>query len=165
MNPLQTCPNEYVFPDDGIGDLQGIFSQLAGGTLHEELTIAVHRLNSAVERNGIEDSFIDHVIALEAVFGDADTLSSSLTYKVFMRATVFLASNLEERKSIVKTLKEGLKLRGKVMHGAARLTPADTELISKVADLARKAVRSAMLDIYAKGNKISGAYFDDLLLE
>jgi hypothetical protein len=159
---------EYTFTEDKVRDLQCVFKYLANTALPKELGMAVSRLNSANERQSIEDSFIDHIVALEAVYGDSNTndqFPGSLTFKVAMRAAVFLESNLQDRKAIMKALKDALSLRGKVVHGAGRLTTADNELISAIADLARKTVRSAMLDICAKGNRISSAYFDDLLLE
>lgn len=81
-----------------------------------------------------------------------------------MRAAAFLETELDARKAIAKTLKEALTLRGKAVHGAAHLTRDDNQLIERLGDVARKAVRDVIVDHYAKGHKLTGAYFDDLLL-
>lgn len=155
----------YSFEPGNIGDLKTIFHYLTNSTAPTQIRIAVHRLNSAIIRLQVEDSLIDHMVALEAIFGDnSDQLPGTLTYKLAMRAAAFLATDLVGRRAVVKTIREAQSLRSKVVHGAARLTSADNESISRFGDLARKAVRRAIVDHYAKGEKLAAAYFDNLLL-
>jgi hypothetical protein len=111
--------NYRLFPSEQ-ENLKNTFDAL-GSSMAKRVKIAADRIGMSTQRQSDEDEFIDYIVALEAMFGDRDIASGSFTYKVALRATMFMNDKKEMRAKEFKLLKKALNLRGKVVHGAAQL--------------------------------------------
>jgi hypothetical protein len=161
-------PHEYKFPmakNDKVAPLAALAS---GANTPKQFKIALARLDSSAERLRLEDSFIDHVIALEAIFGDdSDGFPGGLTYKLAMRAARYLYDDVPSRMGAVRDMKASLKLRGKVVHGVAdlsKLSQGERENIAKIGDMLRASLEKILIEVVAKSAVWDGTVLDQMLL-
>ncbi len=107
------------------------------------------------------------MVALEALFGDnSDGLPGGLTYKIALRAALFTEREKERRKAVLQGLKNALRLRGALVHGAASMSVADEDqkrTLGFVAATARKALRIILVDLPSPRDFREG-FVDDLIL-
>lgn len=112
------------------------------------LQIAIDRFTSALEEWKQEERIIDFTIALEAMFS---TSSEDLTYKLSIRASVFLANNDEEAKFFFNFIKKAYKVRSKLVHGKVNSISLKAFIISGknfgYADTSRELERIVRLSI------------------
>lgn len=77
--------------------------------------VALERLNLARRRTSPGNIAIEGAICLEALLSGED--SGDLTYKLKLRAALLLATDLEQRRAIQKTVGDFYKLRSRTVHG------------------------------------------------
>lgn len=94
------------------------------------LSVALRRLNLARRRMDSGDSAIDGCIALEAIYGDANS-KSEMTHKVAVRAAKSLENTLEGRKAALKAIKAFYDLRSKTVHGGSSKGPGKDREVSQ----------------------------------
>jgi hypothetical protein len=159
----QIHSTSYVFPRERRNELARLTALLKADNLPKQLRIALGRIDSAVERYRLEDTFIDYIVALEALYGDnSDGFPGGFTYKLAMRAAVFLHDELGNRQDTFDTMKKALRLRGGIVHG--RLSAADYTVIEKVATIARESARKVLIEAVSSDKDFGGPMLDRLLL-
>jgi hypothetical protein len=120
-----------------------------GNPIRKQTMIAIDRIDMSIERRTSEDELIDHIIALEALFGDRDTAAGSFTYKIALRAAMFMNDTTDKRTKEYRLLKKALGLRGKIVHGASKLNGLNTnekEAVDWLAQFARKSISKILVD-------------------
>jgi hypothetical protein len=154
----------YHLPDSAVPTLPHL-TKVLSGELPRKLAIVVSRLDAASERERLEDSFLDHVIVMDALFGDnADRLPGGLTYKLSIRAAGFLGDDLGGRRAVFQTMQNAIGIRSKIVHGGSNLRnlgTADEATIAAVGNLARTTVQKMLLP---RPRTLDGNFFDDILL-
>lgn len=87
------------------------------------------------------DQALDGAIALEAIFGDEQ--GEEISYRIRLRAALFLGADVAERRTIQRTVKDFYAIRSKVAHGRVSSTAAGDkggrETIRDGLDLAQRA--------------------------
>jgi hypothetical protein len=83
--------------------------------LKNRCDIAIDRLSLARRRIHPADQAIDGSICLEALL--VGVKSTEITYKISLRAALLLAANLDDRRKIVKDIKNFYSLRSDIVHG------------------------------------------------
>jgi hypothetical protein len=142
--------------------LEHIVRGLRRRSKDKHFNVAVDRLHFSVSRLRPQDRLIDLIIAMEAIFGDNEGAS---TYKIAMRAAVFLGDNPMHRKSIADTIKRAYQERSALVHGGKNESNAVmAQLTGQVHGLVRDALRQISEQLF-EGKRIpSPIDFDWLLL-
>jgi len=128
--------------------LRDLFVAL-GGQIPKAANIAANRVDLSIERRTREDEFIDHVVALEALFGDPDNTTGAITYKIALRAAMFMHSTAAARTRTFQLIKKALGLRGKVVHGSStlhNLKDTEKEAVEWLSGFIRKAIADILLN-------------------
>ena len=127
------------------------------------LKIAMARLSSSYEKRYPADRLIDLVIALEALFGDGD--SSSTTYKVAMRGACWLYAKESDRHAALRTIKKLYGYRSRIVHGNSALGKDLTgQQVNDLECMVRSGLRK-FLDWQVKnGETPSGTKIDELIM-
>lgn len=119
-----------------------------GNEFPRAVSIAADRIDVSVERRTKEDEFIDHIIALEALFGDTNNATGSISYKIALRASMLMHNDKLSRERTFSKLKRVIGIRGKVVHGATTLSAMrqnEQELALWLGVFARHAVTEILL--------------------
>lgn len=87
-----------------------------GADLKMKLATPLNRLNQAIRRVQSVDSAIELGIALEALFFDAGTKSSELSFKLRLRGAWLLGATPERRKELMSTLDDLYECRSGAIH-------------------------------------------------
>lgn len=134
----------------------------------KQLKLAIDRIISSTQRPSIEDSFIDHIVALEAVFGNnSDRFPGGLGYKLSIRAAKYIFNNVDDRKKCFKNISAALSIRGKIVHGGGNmdsLNDDEKSVVDEIGMLARRGVVCVSLNLLHKGLNFKPEIFDELLL-
>jgi hypothetical protein len=101
-----------------LGDLWGRL-QATGVKKHSFLQSAIRRFGYAYERHRIEDKIVDLLICGEALFLSSDSYTAELKYRLSLRASVFLATDIDARQRIFNRMKAAYDFRSAVVHGAS----------------------------------------------
>lgn len=87
------------------------------GDPFSNLKIAIARFNYAYERKQGIDSFIDNIVALEALFSKEDDDFRRTTERLSKRIAIFLETDPHKRKEIFCEMIRLYYSRGKIIHG------------------------------------------------
>ncbi len=109
---------------------------------HDQVSLALRRWSSALERRHWEDRIIDYWVALDALFG-------SDRYRATLRLAHFIGTGADERKDVRRVADESSKLRNRVVHGGrpgrgGANFVRDQELVFETRHLVRRAVLKAL---------------------
>lgn len=113
------------------------------GEDRRRIDIAILRLATSLMKEAPSDAIIDLAIALEAVLSDKNT-REELTYRLRLRAALFLEHILAERKAVKKLVADLYKERSKVVHGGIP-DKEDRDLADKSRQLVARLLR-ALID-------------------
>jgi hypothetical protein len=80
-------------------------------------SLAVERFNSAYSDSSLEDKIIDFAISYELLFSKQKEGTDSVTHKLAVRLSRFIAENYKQRISIYKTIKALYRKRSDIVHG------------------------------------------------
>ena len=119
--------------------------------------------SSSYEKRDLADRLIDLVIALEALFGDSD--SSSTTYKMAMRGACWLYAKESDRHAAFRTIKKLYGYRSRIVHGNSALGKDLTgQQVNDLECMVRSGLRK-FLDWQVKnGETPSGTKIDELIM-
>jgi hypothetical protein len=108
------------------------------------IDLALERLNFARQRSFPGDMALDGAIALEALLGD--TSGEEVTYRLRIRAALFLGASHDERERISRTVRDFYGIRSKVAHGRVSARdaggPKGPEVIDEALELCAQAIRA-----------------------
>lgn len=96
------------------------------------------RLNGYSSGASMVERAIDLRICLESIFLD-DGNKEKLRYRLSLRASLFLGSNLKEKEDIKKKMKKAYDVTSTAVH-TGRMPSKNVDLLPEVAGLARKAI-------------------------
>lgn len=82
------------------------------------IEIAAKRFMTSFEKNSREDRLLDHVIAIEALYGREDT---DISYRVPLRAAAVLGTNPADRREIFEMVRSAYGARSEMAHGQGKL--------------------------------------------
>jgi len=86
--------------------------------LSRPMRIAAFRFCSSFDKGSPEDQLIDYSIALEALFTKEN---DAISYRLPLRAAIFVGDTPEEREKIFWTVKGSYDLRSDLAHGQSQL--------------------------------------------
>lgn len=104
--------------------------------------MALDRLGLSIAKEKASDAMVDLAIALEALLSD-DGNKEELTYRLRLRAALFLADSLNERQLTKKLVNKIYSERSSVVHGEIPKR-ASPELRSKAEELVGKLIRKIL---------------------
>jgi hypothetical protein len=81
------------------------------------LFLALERFNSAYSDSSLEDKIIDFAISYEVLFSKQKEGTDSVTHKLAVRFSRFVAKNLEQRIALYRTMKGLYGKRSDIVHG------------------------------------------------
>ena len=152
------CVIDYEY----ISSVATLFTAIKKASSENAIRIALDRIDSGKNRTRPEDTLLDALIALEALFGAGS--GEGVSYKIRMRCAYINGSNLQERLILAKDINELHTLRSKVVHGRGR-PPADLQFQARRAfELARRSVIKILEMAENDMNSITDAQIDSLLL-
>ncbi|MFQ5819346.1 MAG: hypothetical protein ACE5I5_05105 [Candidatus Heimdallarchaeota archaeon] len=102
------------------------------------LNIAIRRFNDAYERERLEDKLIDHMIAFEALYFKEGEMGE-FRHKLAVRSARFLKQSYEDRKEIIRQMKEFYDKRSKIVHGEK--VTLNKKFINDVEDHLRNSIK------------------------
>ncbi|MBA1143739.1 HEPN domain-containing protein [Mesorhizobium neociceri] len=153
----------YNLAEADYSALRDLIEEVARTDLPNPVRIALDRVYTAVERSGLEDEFIDHIVALEAMYGDnLGGLPGGLSHKIGVRLAMFLYSTAAQRHTAFRQMLAALSARGGIVHGSmtiANLKPKPRAAVEWAGDAARASVRKALLEDV----KFEKDYFEHLI--
>lgn len=152
-----THAGSYTFPAEGQDRLSRFLIALRSSALQSQVRIAVERMDFAAERLRIDDQFIDHIIALEAIYGDQQ---GGITYKIALRAAAFLKKSPQERWDAFNFIKKAIGLRSAIVHGSGSAFSHDDA--ERLEALTRDSIEKVILEL--ANQHLEGEPFDRLLL-
>ena len=107
-------------------------------SLKSKLIIPIERLNGYSSGATLVDKAIDLRICLEAIFLD-DGNKEQLSYRLALRAALFLGNNLAEKKEIMKLMKDAYNVTSTAVH-TGKLSGKKVKLLPKSAAVAKQAI-------------------------
>lgn len=93
-------------------------SENPSGALEPFLRIAAHRFRDSFDKSDSADRLLDYSIALESLFSSA---GDSISYRLPLRAAIFLGNETQERRRIFEILSAAYKQRSKIAHGSGQI--------------------------------------------
>ncbi|MER8986531.1 hypothetical protein [Mesorhizobium sp. M0843] len=153
----------YELAEADYETLQALIKVVARTDLPNPVRIALDRVHTAVERPSLEDEFIDHIVALEAMYGDnLGGLPGGLSHKIGVRLAMFLYASVADRKLAFRKMLDALTARGGLVHGSntlANLKPRYRDAVVWAGDAARASVRKALIEDV----QLEKDYFENLI--
>ncbi len=125
---------EEIRPDD-VPLLERLYGLT--GRHQKVIDIALERINLGRRRVSPGNTAIDAAIALEALLGDPSS-TSDMTYKLRLRAALFLADTLEGRRTLSKEVRDLYGLRSKVAHGGEATNGATHAVAARGVEIVRE---------------------------
>ncbi len=107
-------------------------------SLKEKLIISIGKLNGYSSGASLVEKAIDLRICLESIFL-SDGNKEQLRYTLSLRAALFLGNSFDERKDIIKLVKDAYDVTSTAVH-TGKLPRKKVELLPKAAELAKKAI-------------------------
>ena len=154
---------EYKLSKEGAADLSGLIKLVAAKGHPNSLHLALERVRIGAERRRLEDTFLDHIVALEALYGDStDGLPGGLSYKVGFRLAMFLYHDPANRRDAFSKMKAAQRARGALVHGTSNLQNlkgSERAAVIWAGDAARASVRKMLIET----TPLAAGYFDDLI--
>lgn len=120
------------------------------------LRIAIRRFNQSQRRDDDTDALIDLWIGLEALFSDSP---ADVTYKIAMRAALFIEEKGEPRRDLFKQLKDGYVIRSDLVHG--RRHPAE---VAQVRSMAHEVLRESLRRLLVTARVPEPREYDNIAL-
>jgi hypothetical protein len=96
--------------------------------LRERINAPLNRMNGGMCRRSHMDQAIDCGIALEMLLGDETT--TEISYRLALRAALFLGKTLDDRRLVRKQVKDLYTLRSRAAHGS-RKQPKNAQEVVK----------------------------------
>ncbi len=133
---------------------------------NQRIYTALHFWDSSISSGTFERRTIELFTALEGIF---TTDNSEVTYKLSNRISWFLYPNdAEKRISVFKNVKDGYKLRSKVVHGLKFVDLPDLDLINNIHSWAKDVIIKILSDqklinIFTSSNNKLDEYFNYLV--
>jgi hypothetical protein len=162
--PLGTGPGLFmdrfasqVGPNCG-GPIRVLLQALKTAEKDKGLNLAIRRFDAAYLRLDPEDRLIDLWIAFEALL--LPDVSGELSYRAAMRMAQLVGRTADETRSAFKSARRSYTRRSQVVHGE----PAKDDLgkvVEETRELARKAIRSWLLDAPDTIGALDDAIFSD----
>ena len=88
--------------------------------------ICIRRFNSALDRMSLDDAIIDYLIASEALFlkdAGAPEDRGELSFRLSLRAAVFIEGRAPQQAAVFKFIKKAYDLRSTIAHGGSPASP------------------------------------------
>ncbi|RVU38925.1 hypothetical protein EOI86_06580 [Hwanghaeella grinnelliae] len=109
-------------------------------TERERLSVPLRFYNDYLSVTGPEDRAMFLRVCSEALFLD-DNETGELRYRLGLRAAFYLADELDERKSVIKAVRDGYDIGSRAIHsGRIQSTKTSEEKLDHAASLVRKAI-------------------------
>lgn len=119
------------------------FAKLSDGN-KRKLRLSMQKLNEYLGHDSLENRAISLRTCLESLFLESDE-KTEMSYRLALRAALFNEANLEERKSVRKTLKQAYELSSKAVHGSKIQSSKPSEIekiksLDQAAKIAQKTI-------------------------
>lgn len=163
-NTVRHVPSRTCFlPEEKLEIVKSLFDLIGSSSIPKGMKVAIDRLNFASTRDRPEDKIIDLIIALESLYGDSQ---GAHTYKIALRCSKYLKTNLKDRKEIAEEIKKYYKVRSAFVHGGKQ--KKSKQEISGMAFKLTEIVRESLyrfFQLLLENNKVPKPEdFDDMLL-
>jgi len=131
---------ELLEPD--VQPLKDIVDALLHVGQHERLSLALRRFDVAHDRTRPEDRFIDHWVALEALF--LPGISDELSFRASLRIAYYVAAVPDEREEVFHKMRLSYKTRSKVVHGESPKVDLP-EIANDTEEIVRRVLRAEVM--------------------
>jgi len=108
------------------------------------IIIAIDRYNTAYEKQRNNDKIIDLMIAYEAMFSTKNDTSDSVSHKLALRFSRWMASSIEDRMEKYRTMKDLYTDRSKIVHGSK--SDIESEKIAICHELMRESLMKYLIN-------------------
>lgn len=136
---------QYVMTKD-YSELENLVVQFWDEKIDEEGF--VRWFNKSFIEWELDDKLTDLIFALEQIYLRKESERGYISYKLAIRCASLLAEDLQEKKDIYDNIREGYKIRNKVVHSGKRLesTQETMDLMISLEEYLRKSIRKYLKD-------------------